>query len=38
MGYLQCHPRVAELGNVWLSHLLQRLLDRCCHRLLGYEI
>ena len=38
MGYLQRYSGMAELGHVWLSHLLQRLLDRCCHRLLGYEI
>lgn len=38
MGYLQCHPRMAELGDVWISHLLQRVLDHYCHRLLGYEI
>jgi hypothetical protein len=38
MGYLQCDPRMAELGHVWLCHLVQLVLDRCNHRLLTYAI
>jgi len=33
MGNLQRYSRMAKLGHLWLSHLLQRLLDRRDYRI-----
>jgi hypothetical protein len=38
MGYLQLPLWLAKLRNLWLSHLIQRLLDRRHHRIPAHAI
>jgi hypothetical protein len=37
MGYLQCHPWLAKLCNIWLRHIIQLLLDRSHHWLASHD-